>query len=103
MKGLSMLLCCCAAAWTAPAQFRQSGFTAEPGGRPEGWTTWSARPETMPLTFVDPHHYRSRLGSLAISGAGNSAEHGGWERRLSDVEPGRWYRFTAYYRAEAVP
>lgn len=103
MKGLSMLLCCCAASWTAPLQFQQSGFTAGASGRPEGWTTWSARNETMPRTFVDPQRYRTRSGSLAISGGSNPAEHGGWERRLSEVEPGRWYRFTAYYRSEAVP
>ena len=102
MKGLPLLLCCCAAAWTAPLRFQQSGFTADAGGRPEGWTRWSARAETAPRTFVDPHRYRTRLGSLAISGAGNAAEHGGWERSLSGVEPGQWYRFTAYYRAEAV-
>lgn len=103
MKGLSMLLCCCAAGWSVPLQFQQSGFTAGAGGRPEGWSTWSARAETMPRTFVDPQRYRTRSGSLAISGGSNPAEHGGWERRLSEVEPGKWYRFTAYYRAEAVP
>ena len=41
-------------------------------------------------------------GSLAISGNSNLAEHGGWERRVDGVEAGAWYRFAAYYRAEAV-
>ena len=40
---------------------------------------------------------------LAISGNSNLAEHGGWERRVSDVTPGAWYKLVAYYRAEAVP
>jgi len=102
MNGLSLLLCCCAAASAAPLHFQQSGFAADAGGRPEGWTTWSARAETAPRTFVDPQRYRTRLGSLAISGASNAAEHGGWERRVSGVEPRQWYRFTAYCRAEAV-
>ncbi len=102
MKGLYLFLCCCAAAWTAPLRFHQSGFAAETGANPEGWTTWSARAETAPRTFVDPQQYRTRLGALAISGAGNAAEHGGWERRLSGVEPGQWYRFTAYCRAQTV-
>ncbi len=83
----------------ASLPYRESGFVA---GAP-GWTMWSARPETAPRTFVDPLRYRTRAGSLAISGNSNLAEHGGWERRVEGVEPGAWYRFVAYYRAEAVP
>src|ERR1017187_8658792 len=75
-----------------------SGIGLRSGG---GWR--AARPETAPRVFVDPLHYRSRPGSLAISGNSNGAEHGGWERRVSGVEAGTWYRFVAYYRAEAVP
>lgn len=78
--------------------FRQSEFTA---GH-EGWTTWSARAETAPRVFVDAVRYRGEPGSLAISGNGNSAAHGGWERRLEGVEGRAWYRFAAYYRATAV-
>jgi predicted amidohydrolase len=63
---------------------------------------WSARAETAPRTYVDPLRYRTRPGSLAISGNSNLAEHGGWERRVDGVEAGGWYRFAAYYRAEAV-
>src|SRR5215471_4661399 len=103
MKGLSLLLCCCAAGWTATLRFQQSGFAAQSDARPDGWNTWSARAETAPRTFVDPQRYRTRLGSLAISGNSNPAEHGGWERRVSGVVGGEWYRLTAYYRSEAVP
>jgi len=59
------------------------------------WTTWSARPETAPRTYVEN-------GVLVISGNSNVAEHGGWERRIDGVEAGKWYRFSARYRAEAV-
>src|SRR5215472_78522 len=103
MKRLSIVLCFCGAASAASLHLQQSGFVAGADGKPEGWTTWSARAETAPRTFVDPQHYRTRHGSLAISGNSNPAEHGGWERRVSGVVGGEWYRLTAYYRSEAVP
>lgn len=103
MKGLLLILCGCVAASSAPLRFQQSGFAAGPGGLPEGWTTWSARTETAPRTFVDAQRFRTRTGSLAISGGSNAAAHGGWERRVDGIAPQQWYRFTAYYRAEAVP
>jgi hypothetical protein len=93
----------CVTASAASLHLQQSGFVAGADGKPEGWTTWSARAETAPRTFLDPQHYRTRQGSLAISGNSNAAEHGGWERRVPGVAAGEWYRLTAYYHAEAVP
>jgi predicted amidohydrolase len=93
----------CAAAWAAPVQVRESGFEPGPSGLPAGWTTWSARPDTAPRTYIDNVYYRSRPGSLAISGNSNVAAHGGWERAVAGVRAETWYRFTAYYRAENVP
>src|SRR5512132_2898636 len=92
----------CAAAYAAPLRYQESAFTAGADGRPAGWTVWSARAETAPRAYVDPLRYRTKPGALAISGNSNLAEHGGWERRVEGVEPGAWYRFAAYYRAEAV-
>lgn len=86
----------------AALPFQFSGATPGPDGKPAGWTTWSARAETAPRCFVDPLHFRGKSGSLAISGAGKLAEHGGWEHIEPGIEAGQWYRFTAYYRAEAV-
>ncbi|HEX8986312.1 MAG TPA: carbon-nitrogen hydrolase family protein, partial [Bryobacteraceae bacterium] len=85
----------------APLPYRQSGFQAVSGGAPEGWTTWSARSEIAPRTFVDSMRSIGEPGSLAISGASNAAAHGGWERTLP-VEPGRWYRFSAAYLATGL-
>lgn len=82
--------------------FRFSGAAPGPDGKPTGWTTWSAREETAPRCFVDARHFRTKPGSLAISGASNIAEHGGWEHLEHGIEGGAWYRFTAYYRAEDV-
>src|SRR3954447_2011778 len=99
---LFTVLCLCGAAWGAPAHFQESAFVAAADGRPAGWTVWSARPETAPRAYVDPLRYRTPAGSLAISGNSNLAEHGGWERRVEGIAPHGWYRFGAYYRAEAV-
>jgi predicted amidohydrolase len=79
-----------------------SAFEASPGGPPAGWTAWAARPEIAPRTFVDGVRYRSLPGSLAISGASNAAAYGGWHHSVAGIEPGRWYRLTAYYEAEGV-
>lgn len=99
---LTFLLSGCALP-AAPVHISQSAFVPGPNGLPVGWTAWSARSETAPRVFVDSVHYRSKPGSLGISGNSNPAEHGGWEHVVSGVEAGAWYRFVAYYRAEAVP
>ena len=65
---------------------------------PSAWTRWSPREEIAPRMFVDPVVHR-----LAINGNSNAAAFGGWERRVDPVEPGKWYRLIAHYRAEAVP
>lgn len=88
------------AAATLPLQ--ESDFIAGPDGKPAGWTTWSARDETAPRCFVDRLNYRGRPGSLAISGNSNIGEHGGWHRSVSGIEPGAWYRLSAWYRSESV-
>src|SRR5216683_1468298 len=81
----------------------ETGFTAGPNGLPEGWGVWSPRAEIAPRTFLDPQRYRTRPSALAVSGEGNAAEYGGWERAVPGVEAGAWYRFTAYYRCTGVP
>src|SRR5438552_12538699 len=99
--GLAILFASALAA--APTlRLHETAFIAGADGKPAGWSTWSARAETAPRCFVDALHYRTQPGSLAISGNSNIAEHGGWERLVSGIEPGAWYRFTAYYRTEAV-
>src|SRR5579884_2637317 len=103
MRTIAMMLGLCSVAAGASLHVDESAFVAGKDGKPAGWTLWSARPETMPRGFVDPLHYRKRPGSLAISGNSNIAEHGGWERRVNGIDAGAWYRFVAYYRAEAVP
>ena len=93
---------CASATFAAPVRVHETGFHPGPDGKPAGWTTWSARAETAPRCFVDTLRFRSKGGSLAISGASNIAEHGGWERAVPGIEAGSWYRMTAYYRTEAV-
>ncbi|MBM3725285.1 MAG: carbon-nitrogen hydrolase family protein [Acidobacteria bacterium] len=102
MQPLALAVFCAAIASAAPLTLRQTGFTAGADGRPAGWTVWSARPDTMPRTFVDRARSRTGVGSLGISGNSNAAAHGGWEHSVSGVKPNGWYRVTAHYRAEGV-
>src|SRR5581483_6219563 len=91
--------------WTAtaaPLHIRQTGFQQAGSDLPAGWTVWSARPEITPRTYVDRTHFRTGPGSLAISGNSNAAEYGGWEYLVPDIEAGKWYRFTAYYRSAGL-
>ena len=88
-----------AVASEATIPFQQSAFHADSGGIPAGWQPWAARPEIAPRSYVDVVYSRGGEGSLAISGQSNGAEYGGWERTVSGIEAGTWYRFVAYYRA----
>lgn len=66
------------------------------------WRAWAQRDEIAPKMWVDGRHSRGGEGALAISGAGNPASSGGWQREAGPVEPGRRYRLTAWYRAEGL-
>lgn len=99
MKPVALALCVplyLAAADGVP--WRQMKFDS-----PAGWSHWAAREEIAPRSFVDPVVGRGELGALAISGNSNAAEYGGWRKRLDGIEPGKWYRLVAHYRAVAVP
>ncbi len=68
----------------------------------QGWTVWSPRPEIAPRGYVDAvHSHRGEGRSMVLSGDSNPAVFGGWQRELR-VEPGKWYRLTAWYRAEGL-
>ena len=97
----AVFLWCAGLTLSADLPLRQSRFEAGPDGLPAGWTKWAARPEIAPRAFVDRVHSRGQAGSLAISGNSNAAAYGGWEYTASGVEPGKWYRLTAYYRLDA--
>ena len=90
---LTMLLAADVAPW------RQVNFADGDAG----WSRWAARDEIAPRAFVDHTMGRGEPGALAISGNSNVAAYGGWRKRLEGVEPGRWYRLIAHYRATAVP
>jgi predicted amidohydrolase len=66
------------------------------------WKKWSARSELAPKMYVDSLHSRGGPGSLAISAGGIAGASGRWEKLVSGVKPGSWYRLTAWYRAEGL-
>jgi hypothetical protein len=101
MKPLLMAAAFAAGLSAQTVPFHQSAFAAA-DAEPGAWTVWSPRKEIAPRAYVDELHSRSGRGALALSGNGNPAVFGGWERKLAGIEPGRWYRFHASYRAEGL-
>jgi predicted amidohydrolase len=97
MKPLYMIAVLSGAA-LAQVPLAESAFSSKPAG----WTLWAARPEIVPAGAVSTRHSRGGAGSLELRGGGNPASSGGWERSVSDVRPGQWYRLTAYYRADGL-
>ena len=83
---------------TGGVHVRQAGFSDPPAG----WKAWAPRAEIAPRVFVDPVHFRTAPGSLAVSGDSKPGVYGGWEYTAQGIVPGKWYRFTAWYRAEGV-
>jgi len=73
------------------------------GQNAPGWTGFAQRDEIRPKFSVDTAHFRSAPDSLAISGDGNPLEYGGWGHVVGGIAPGKYYRLTAYYRADSVP
>lgn len=103
MRLLLVTAALCGLAAAAPVHLRETEFAAGPGGLPAGWNVWYAHAENAPRAYVDTAVYHEKAGSLAISGNSGLGGHGGWQRRVSGIVPGTWYRFTAYYKAENVP
>ena len=99
---LMLVLLAIATVAAGPFRFTQSGFEADHNGLPAGWRVWAARAEITPRTFVDRAQSRAQLGSLAISGNSNPAAYGGWEYTVTGIEPRKWYRLVAWYRAEGL-
>jgi predicted amidohydrolase len=98
MKKLVCLMLFASCAMAAEIHFRQSGAGADA----DGWTAWSDRAETAPRTFVEPIIARGKHGSLGVSGDGNIAAYGGWQRTITGVKEGAWYRFVVHYRAAGL-
>ena len=59
------------------------------------WTPWAPRPELAPKTA-------ERAGTLEISAGPSSIANGGWERTVSGIKAGEWYRLDAAYQTEHV-
>src|SRR5215218_10388147 len=77
---------------------REGSFENGPGP----WHRLAAREEIAPEVRVDGRHSRSEPGALMVHGAGNPAASGGWERSVPGVEPGKWYKLTAWYLPEGL-
>jgi len=77
----------------------QAGLAAEwESTGPEGWKTYSPRPELAPRFWTEKAAGNWILG---IAGQGHPAPDGRWIRR-APVQPGKFYRFQAEWQAEKV-
>ncbi len=80
----------------AAAPLTDSAFDEEP----QQWTIWSPRDEIAPAGELDPTRFRTAPRSLRLDGRSNPAVFGGWRRTVPRIEPGAWYRLSAWRRLE---
>lgn len=70
-------------------------------GTDEKWEQWSPRPDIAPLFSVEEKGGRDGGPALKIS-ARRASDFGAWQQMHKTVSPGKTYRFTASYKADAV-
>src|SRR3954449_6305921 len=66
-----------------------------------GWDPFAPRDEIAPECTWDAKGGRSGKGALKIS-TQDATKFGGWKRTFNDIEGGKTYRFTAWYRPEHI-
>ncbi len=69
---------------------------------PESWSSWSPRSEIAPEFAFDSEVGRTGEGSLRIAGRGGGSDFGSWKTVVESIEPGKLYRFEAWFRVEGV-
>lgn len=65
------------------------------------WLQWSPRAEISPAFSVVPDLGRTGGPVLRIASRGSS-QFGAWKRKVHQVRPGSFYRFTAWYKADGL-
>ena len=73
MRFIFFLIVLSSTALAGPAALRQSGFEPNAKGEPIRWTTWAARPEIAPRTFVAHEASRNRGDNTSPNCPGNTA------------------------------
>jgi predicted amidohydrolase len=68
----------------------------------EGWSTFAPRDEIAPKCEVEESSGRHGGAALRISSGGDAAAFGGWRKRIEGLKGGRTYRFSGWYRTDAV-
>ncbi len=67
-----------------------------------GWQSWAPREEITPVFKRDDLVGHDAAGSLLIESGGNGAAFGAWKQTVTNVAPGKIYRFNAWYRGEGI-
>ncbi|MBP7140967.1 MAG: hypothetical protein KBA71_03595 [Opitutaceae bacterium] len=77
-------------------------FSLFPGAENIGkWEPWTPRAEISPKFSIDEHGGRNGGRALRIESR-SIAEVGGWQLTLNRIQPGRTYRFAAWYHGERI-
>ena len=69
----------------------------------EGWSSWSHREQTRPDFLTAELPNLDGPGCLMIGGASNSSANGCWTTTVKGIEPGKYYKFEAWYASRSVP
>ena len=69
---------------------------------PGDWVSWTPRDEIKPRLTVEAAKGRAGGSALKIQTRADS-EFGAWRTRVSGIQGGRTYRFSAWYRAQRIP
>ncbi len=83
--------------------FRAASFKSASAGHasPGDWLAWAPRDEIKPRFAVDTSVGRSGRGALKIQSRADR-EFGAWRTKVSGLQGGRTYRFSAWYRAQNI-
>jgi predicted amidohydrolase len=76
-------------------------LTSSNHASPGEWVSWTPRDEIKPRFTVDAAKGRSGRGALKIQ-TREPSEFGAWRTKVSAVQGGRVYRFSAWYRCQNV-
>lgn len=85
----------------APEASAQPGYADTPNALPRGWETTTPRPELSPEFRHEPRGGPDGGSALVIRADSREGLDGAWAKTY-EVHGGRWYNFSALYKASGV-
>ncbi|HEX7861572.1 MAG TPA: carbon-nitrogen hydrolase family protein [Verrucomicrobiae bacterium] len=66
-----------------------------------GWTTWSPRKDIEPNFSVSKNGGRAKDSALQVK-SDSVSDFGAWKKKFNQIEPGKPYRFTGWFKTSNV-